>query len=241
MRAIFRTHWMVTCMLALGACAVDHMPLDDRSADNTPTDKALRGDDSTPSNPATQADDPPAGVTIRGLSWAGSGCPAGTVAWNVAPDAMAFTLLFDSYVAEMGPGVPLGNSRRNCQILVDLDFPQGWSYSVATVDYRGFSNLESGVTGVQQSNYYFQGELLTGRLQTPLQGPRIGDFQIRDVLGLEALIWSPCGAQRALNINSSVRVENHSGNPNARGVLTTDSIDGKVALIYGLQWRRCPI
>jgi len=192
-------------------------------------------------NPAAPADDPPTGVRIRNLSWAGSGCPAGTVAWNVAPDAMAFTLLFDSYVAEIGPGLPLSLGRKNCQILVDLDFPQGWSYSVFTVDYRGFFNLDSGVSGIQQSNYYFQGELLTARLQTKLNGPKVGDYQIRDSLGLDALVWSPCGAQRALNINSSVYLENKSGNPNARGTMTTDSIDGKVTLIYGLQWRRCPL
>jgi hypothetical protein len=193
----------------------------------------------TVDNPAAQANDPPPWVRIRGLSWAGSGCPAGTVAENLAPDFRAFTLLFDAYVAEIGPGLPLSQSRRNCQILVDLDFPQGWSYSVFTVDYRGFADLEPGVSGVQQSAYYFQGEFRTARLQTTLNGPRVSDYQLRDSLGLGALVWSPCGAQRALNINSAVRVANHSGRPHARGMMTTDSIDGTVVHIYGLQWRRC--
>jgi hypothetical protein len=188
---------------------------------------------------AALANDPPPFVTIRSLSWAGSGCPAGTVAGNLAPDLQAFTLLFDSYVAEIGPDLPLSLARRNCQILVDLQFPQGWSYSVFSVDYRGFANLEPRVSGIQQSNYYFQGEFLTSRLQTTLNGPRASDYQIRDLLPLNALVWSPCGAQRALNINSSVRVINNSGNPDARGAMTTDSIDGKVTHIYGLQWRRC--
>lgn len=191
-------------------------------------------------DPAALAVDPPPSVRIRSISWAGSGCPAGTVAANVAPDLTAFTLLFDSYVADLGPGLSLSRSRKNCQILVDLDFPQGWSYSVFSVDYRGFANLQRGVSGIQQSLYYFQGELRTGRLQTILNGPWVGDYQIRDVLGLEALVWSPCGAQRALNINSSIRLENRSGGSSAQGLLTTDSIDGTVKLIYGLQWRRCP-
>jgi hypothetical protein len=191
-------------------------------------------------NPTVQLNPPPS-VRIRSISWAGSGCPAGTVAGNLAPDFTAFTLLFDSSVAEIGPGLPLSLSRRNCQILVDLDFPQGWSYSVFDVDYRGFTNLERGVSGVQQSNYYFQGQFQTARLQTTLGGPRVGDYQIRDSLGLSAVIWSPCGAQRALIINSSVRLVNNTGSSAARGVMTTDSIDGKVTHIYGLQWRRCPL
>lgn len=188
---------------------------------------------------ADDSDTRPDWVRIRSLSWAGSGCPAGTVAENVAPDLRAFTLLFDAYVAEIGPGLPLSLSRRNCQILVDLDFPQGWSFSVFDVDYRGFVSVEPGVSGVQQSAYYFQGEIHTARLQTTLRGPRVSDYQIRDSLVLDALVWSPCGANRALIINSVVRLMNNNGNSSARGLMTTDSIDGKVTHVYGLQWRRC--
>jgi Domain of unknown function (DUF4360) len=172
-------------------------------------------------------------VRIRNISWAGSGCPAGAVAVGLAPDFSASTLSFNSFVAEIGPGVSPSSSRRNCQILVDLDFPQGWSYSLADVDCRGSANLDPGVSGVQESVYSFQGGSHTGRLQTTLNGPRVGDYQIRDTLGLEALVWSPCGDQRALNINSSVRLENHSGNPNARGMMSA------VEHMYSLQWRRC--
>ena len=45
-------------------------------------------------------------VRVRSISYAGSGCPAGTVAQNIAPDRLAFTLLFDSYLAEAGPSIP---------------------------------------------------------------------------------------------------------------------------------------
>jgi hypothetical protein len=76
-------------------------------------------------------------------------------------------------------------------------------------------------------------------MQTTLCGPKIGDYQIRDAFPLEAQIWSTCGAQRALIINSSVRLVKNSDIFNARGLMTTDSINGKVTHIYGLQWRRC--
>lgn len=179
----------------------------------------------------------PGYVHIRNISYAGSGCPAGSVARNVSPDLKAFTLLFDQYVAEIGPGIPLANSRKNCQVLIDLDFPSGWSYSVVTVDYRGFADLDRYVTGQQQSAYYFQGQGATARLATTFNGPTARDYQIRDQLGLSAVVWSPCGAQRALNINTQVRLS--STNRNAQGLLTTDSIDGQVSQIYGMTWRRC--
>ncbi|MSP19296.1 MAG: DUF4360 domain-containing protein [Bdellovibrionales bacterium] len=178
----------------------------------------------------------PSTVRINGISYAGSGCPAGSVSQNLSEDAKAFTLLFDSYVAETGPGMPLSLARKNCQVAVDLRFPQGWSYSLFTVDYRGYARLESGTSGQQVSSYYFQGQSKTGNLRTTYYGPAERDYQIRDTLGLDALVWSPCGANRALNMNTQVRVTAPS---QRRALMTIDSIDGELKHIYGMKWRRC--
>ncbi len=178
----------------------------------------------------------PSSVRINGISYAGSGCPAGSVSQNLSEDAKAFTLLFDSYVAETGPGMPLSLARKNCQVVVDLRFPQGWSYSLFTVDYRGYARLESGTSGQQVSSYYFQGQPKTGNLRTTYYGPAERDYQIRDTLGLDALVWSPCGANRALNMNTQVRVTAPS---QRRALMTIDSIDGELKHIYGVKWRRC--
>ncbi len=186
---------------------------------------------------AADAASPPY-VRIRSVSYAGSGCQAGSVSQNVSPDLQAFTLLFDNFVAEVGPGVPLSSSRKNCQIAVDLDFPSGWSYSVATLDYRGFVNLDAGSVADQSAAYYFQGSGATARLHTPMYGPTNRDYQIRDTLGISALVWSPCGLQRALNINTQIRLTANAG---ARGLITTDSIDGQFKTLYryGLSWQQC--
>jgi hypothetical protein len=188
---------------------------------------------------ATEANaDSPPYVRVRAIAFAGSGCPAGTVAQNISPDRQAFTLLFDSYVAQIGPGVPFIERRKNCQLNVDLDFPNGWSYSLITLDYRGYVALEARVKGLQQSRYYFQGSASTATLRTPMVGPRDGNYQIRDTLALSALVWSPCGATRSLNINSELRLDN-SSNTSGQGLLTNDSIDGQLRLIYGFRWVRC--
>lgn len=178
----------------------------------------------------------PREVKINGISYAGSGCPAGSVSQLLSEDAKAFTLLFDSYVAEAGPGMPLSLGRKNCQIAVDLRFPQGWSYSIFTVDYRGYARLDPGTSGQQISSYYFSGQTKTGNLRTNFYGPVDRDYQIRDTLGLESVVWSPCGANRALNMNTQVRV---TASGRQRALLTIDSIDGELKHIYGIQWRRC--
>lgn len=175
-------------------------------------------------------------VTIRSIAYAGSGCPAGTVSESLAPDAKAFTLLFDSYVAEAGPGITLSSGRKNCQIAVDLRFPQGYSVTLADVDYRGYAKLDPGATGIQKTSYYFQGQTRRADLKSTYRGPMDDDYTISDKLALESLVWSPCGLSRALNLNTQVRV---SARGIARGLMTVDSIDGQLTHIYGVRWRRC--
>jgi len=46
-------------------------------------------------------------------------------------------MLFDSFVASVGAGIPITESRKNCQINVKMHVPNGWQFSVMTVDYRG--------------------------------------------------------------------------------------------------------
>ncbi len=177
-------------------------------------------------------------VQIRNIMYNGSGCPIGSVGQNIAPDFKAFTLTFSDYIAEIGPGIPLSDARKNCQLTLDMYFPQGWQFAIATFDYRGYVSLDRRVQATQSSAYYFQGQGQTGRFSTNFSGPVDRDYQFRDTIGLTSLVWSPCGATRALNINTQVRLNNRS-NPNGSGLITTDSIDGQIIHKYGLQWRRC--
>jgi hypothetical protein len=66
-------------------------------------------------------------------------------------------LIFDSYVASIGPGVSAIESRKNCQLNIDLKYPGGFQYSVFTTEYRGYAALDKGVSGVQKATYYFTG------------------------------------------------------------------------------------
>lgn len=177
-------------------------------------------------------------VNIRRIVYNGSGCPLGTVGKNVSPDRQAFTLTFSEYLAEAGPGLSFADSRKNCQITIVLDFPNGWTFSVMSIDYRGFAYLDEGVKGIHSATYYFQGQGQTGRSSRTLQGDYYGDYFMRDYIGMSSLVWSPCGARRALNINSAVRVDNRS-NRSGQGLMTIDSIDGEVIYTFNLQWRRC--
>jgi hypothetical protein len=81
------------------------------------------------------------------------------------------TLIFDSYVASMGKGVAITESRKNCQLNIDLLYPSGFQYSVFSADYRGYVALDKGVTGTQKSTYYFSGYTQQSSTQTSFTGP----------------------------------------------------------------------
>src|SRR5262245_50167374 len=96
--------------------------------------------------PAYAADPNPAEVYLQSISYGGTGCPQGSVANTFSADRKAFTLIFDKFVASSGPGVPITETRKNCQLNINIHVPQGFTYAVHTFDYRGYVQLPAGVT-----------------------------------------------------------------------------------------------
>ena len=184
------------------------------------------------------ADSPdPSEVYINNIVHGGTGCPIDTVAGDISEDGKAFTLLFDEYIVEAGPDIPRRDGRKSCQLTVNLHVPQGWSYSIFEVDYAGYAALDRGTSGEQSSTYYFQGTRGNKvKLATRLRGYMDDDYEISDRLGLSALVWSPCGVNRALNIKTALRVKARRGKS---ALMTLDSIDGEITHVYGFRWRRC--
>jgi hypothetical protein len=180
-------------------------------------------------------------VRVGDVTTAGSGCPLGTVAKNVSDDKTAFTLLFSEYLAEKYPGSSPSAARRNCNITVDLEFPEGWTYSVVSFDYRGYAALDEGMEATAQASYYFQSDSHTASFASTLAGPKYDTYHFRDELGLDAVIWSPdcSGDKRALNLSTEVRVADEGAADWAQGIITVDSFDSQFAQKYSLVWRRC--
>jgi Domain of unknown function (DUF4360) len=192
--------------------------------------------------PAADAADttPPADrITVDVMTVNGSGCPRGTASVTELADNTAFTVTYSDYVAQVGPGADPTDIRKNCQLSLLVHAPAGFTYAIAEADYRGHAHLEKGATGLQQANYYFQGESETVPVAHPLSGPYDGDWQHTDRAG--AVIWAPCGADRILNVNTELRVSGGSSDTkNAASYLAMNSARGSVNTIYRFYWKRCP-
>jgi len=197
---------------------------------------ALPTADGSMSPPSGGAGPDPSTVYLSGLAYGGTGCPQGTVTQIFSDDKTTVTLIYDQYQAQIGPGIDPAQSRANCQLNFNLHYPGGWQYSVFTAEYRGYIQADKGVTGVQKSIYYFSGDSRQCATQSNFNGPLTQDYNVVDTIDTTSTVWSPCGIQGMLNINSQVRL---SGPANAQGYMTDDSFDGHFEHIIGIQWQKC--
>lgn len=169
-------------------------------------------------------------------SYGGNGCPQGSASVNLDPSSNTLSILFDQYIVEAGSN---GRSidRKSCNIRVPVRIPQGWSFSVIQVDYRGFLSLPNRNAKAQFSAEYFFAGMRGPRKASTFYGSTDRDYLISDRLGVEAVVWSPCGTDAMLSANTAMLVQNSSRSSLA--MATVDSADVSAGLIYHIQWRQC--
>ncbi|MFJ3788603.1 DUF4360 domain-containing protein [Kitasatospora sp. NPDC090091] len=184
---------------------------------------------------------PPDKIVIDVATVNGSGCPAGTAAVAVSADNTAFTVTYSSYLAQVGVGSKPTDFRKNCQLSLVVHVPQGFTYAIASADYRGFAHLEKGASGTQRANYYFQGQAQTAYQNHRFNGPTDDNWQATDVVDVAALVYAPCGEQRNFNINTELRVSaGNSDTSHTTSFMTMDSTDGDINTVYHMAWKHCP-
>jgi hypothetical protein len=177
-------------------------------------------------------------IHIEELTYNGTGCAPGSAAVDIAPDGTAFTLIFSDFVAQAGPGIPLAQSRKNCQVNMTMHVPHGFTYAIASVDYRGYASISRGATGLQKAIYYFQGQSPQASTERSFRGPYDADWTVSEDVDVASLVWAPCGERRSVNINAQVRI--NKGTSTGESFMTQDSEDGSIRQIYHVVWARCP-
>ncbi|TMQ94769.1 DUF4360 domain-containing protein [Actinomadura soli] len=191
--------------------------------------------------PAASASDdppPPGKITMQVLTVNGSGCPAGTAAVAPSSDNTAFTVTYSDYMAQAGGDSKPTDFRKNCQLSLAVHIPQGFTYAIASADYRGFAHLGAGATGTERANYYHQGMSQTTPISHTIKGKYSSNWQFTDRTPVAELVFKPCGENRNFNINTELRVENASDDETS--FMSFDSADGSVRTVYQFAWKKCP-
>jgi hypothetical protein len=96
--------------------------------------------------------------SLIGVTWAGTGCPPGSVSADLGESATLVSLSFSKYVAATGTGQSASDARKNCDVRITLHYPQGWSYTIASTDMRGYARIPAGCSGRLGANYFFSGQ-----------------------------------------------------------------------------------
>ncbi|MCM2280598.1 MAG: DUF4360 domain-containing protein [Bdellovibrionaceae bacterium] len=176
------------------------------------------------------------GIQLDYPAYGGNGCPNNSASVTLSPDQSQLSILFDQYIVEAGATTGKRIDRKSCNVRIPVKIPQGYSISVFQVDYRGFNAIPSGGRSTFNVEYFFAGSRGPRQTKT-FRGPMNEEYLISDRLGVEALVWSPCGASTILSANTSMMVQSNSRFDQV--LSTVDSADISAGIVYHIQWRRC--
>lgn len=180
---------------------------------------------------------PPGGVSVDLIVASGSGCPANTVGISLSPGNDAFSVTYSAFHAQVGVGAASTDARKNCQLNMRIRIPQGYSYAVTGVDHRGSAHLRAGASGMQRARYYFAGQAASALVTHQFSGPFEDAWQTTDDGDVASLVFSPCGVERNININSELRVS--AGTSDAATTNSSMTMDSTTSEIYRFAWREC--
>ena len=172
----------------------------------------------------------PSGAYFASVTANGSGCPAGTWGADISPDGKAFTVTFSQYEALVDPGQAM--QIKDCSLAINLKTPEGYSFSVSSFHYQGYALLDQpGMSARQTAKYYFMGNPVPAvELRSDMRGPYDDSYLFSDQIGIADQVWSPCGAQRTLNAQTRIVLQNNPQKTGS-GYLNTSSIDTEIKTV----------
>lgn len=186
----------------------------------------------------------------------GDGCRPGTVATSLSPDLTAISVIYDDYVVmaaqgsgKRDPRSGLWNAQKVCINRIPLFVDRGTQVQLIQADHRGFAFVPAGARGEVES--MVNANLMKGNdprslgrslLPEALRATHVilaghsEDFFFRQSVGQE--VWSPCGQNLILWVNSAVRVSTRSEEVTVQ-MDSTDLSSEAVALQFRIRIRAC--
>lgn len=177
-------------------------------------------------------------IRLGNPAYGGSGCPQGTASAVLSPDQKTLSILFDQYMTEAGRAAGRNVDRKSCNVAIPVHVPQGYSISLFQVDYRGFNQLPAGAMARLNVGYFFAGQV-GPTYRKDFYGQQNQDYLVSNSLSGQAEVWSGCGADVNLRINSSLMTQTNRYGDQAMS--SVDSTDIRSGLTYHVQWRRCQL
>lgn len=185
---------------------------------------------------SAQADD----ISLGQPAYGGTGCPQGTVGVTLTPDQKVLSIIFDQFVVQAGQGSGVMIDRKSCNLAIPIHVPQGFSVSVIKVDYRGYTFVPTGAMARFDVEYFlksFNSSSKGPSSSRTFMGPVDSNYLLSNNLTATALVWSACGEDISLRVNTAMMAKSNSKKQDV--LATLDSADIAAGLVYQLQWRKC--
>lgn len=172
----------------------------------------------------------------------GTGCPAGTWETEIGADGLSVTATFTGFSATVDADKTI--DVKDCVLAIAIANSEAFSYAVDSVTFSGSASLAAGVTAKLMAQAYVQGSTSPGANGTSeLSGPFEGDLNRSIVLGSSSgqpVPWSPCGAERNLNVTTRISLRNATDASSSSSVdLTTNDPESDARITVQLAAREC--
>jgi hypothetical protein len=170
-------------------------------------------------------------IQVGELAYGGTGCPEGSIVFSGDPENNTLNLLFDKYTAVAGAGE--GRlARRSCNLIIPVSVPAGFQIGIVSAAYKGYVSLPRGAEAKLKTEYFIAGS--EGALSEDFfSGDISEELNVLHESPEGAIIYSQCGGESHIRINTSILVETNQAQQEA--ILTLDQ-----ASLIQLVMRACP-
>jgi hypothetical protein len=95
-------------------------------------------------------------LQIKDVKLSGSGCPEGSVSAEISRLMQTVSVtLPTSFRASQGGEAAPADASRNCQIMIQVLYPQGQRFTVVPADFAGSVRVDGGLTASVFASMYF--------------------------------------------------------------------------------------
>lgn len=188
----------------------------------------------------TVVDDPapdpdPGPVWVYLVSINGAGCQDGTAAVRYPPEGGVFSVSYSGFTTAVGIGAPPTGARKDCQITLDINAPNGFAFAVAGVRHSGYASMAPGTSATLRTRTFFQNDTDPRTFTDTLTSPLNDDVNLTDATDPATPHFSPCGYFGSTYINMELRLSVGTSDP--RRTSSFVALESTIAL--PLIWKRC--
>lgn len=142
-------------------------------------------------------------VVVGTPAFGGDGCLHEKTSLVISPDRKTVRLLPTDYVAEAGGNTGRGIDQKSCDLAIPVHIPKGYQVGFRPKAFNGTVSLGEKSRSVLTAEYFLAGSRGVTFNQN-FKGPLSQEFVSETE---DKLIWSPCGTDTILRLNTSIYVK----------------------------------